>query len=609
MSFFFNLFGNKTIEMESVNEESHKESEQEESVVQEEIQNQEENENDEESVEETTEENKEIVNNNEIINNENNKEYDYVCYGEINYYDIKNADHWINIRCDYLHCIHEEWWRVKTIRVYLKTNEDIKGLNFEEITIYCNEIFYSNRCIFKVEFYIYSENVEDATDSEITIERENGEITKDIYSTDIYIIPNSGIVLYANKIFNTNNNAIWYIDEYSENGKSYKYKTWKECSNEYNQNNSKITVYNNFNIHELSDCTSSVTTDWKCEKSIQINTNGKGTGIVYSKSTLDSLENDSSIKRYNVCEFFYDNTRKFSTEHLNSEFYDIDPMSNNDYITIENEPETLFTNANTYLLCYEVPYHLDISDNDIKSHYYYNLWKMGDKEYSLDAYSNSVTFLFNCEYYREYNSEGVVQWHEIVMYGKQKMPIEQDTKSFDEGRNTVYTNLPFNMAWNYKDDVISILDDTIIPIFNRFERYDSNDPSKIYCYEPDAKVHYVFNTMMEFCSTPNYNPTNNEMYDIHNERTINHYFFKLKIFGKKEDTCQTITSQESWCVFNSGIYIHKGVTFESPIPVYINLQGGPIKIEGTIRAPVLVIHSDYEKYTITEPNPPQDKYW
>ena len=131
MSFFFNLFGKKSIEMENINEET----QEEESVVQEEIRNQEENENEEESIEETIEENEEMVNNNFIINNENNKEYDYVCYGEIIDYYIKIEDHWIDIRCDYLHCIHEEWWKVKTIRVYLKTDKDIKGLNFEEITI------------------------------------------------------------------------------------------------------------------------------------------------------------------------------------------------------------------------------------------------------------------------------------------------------------------------------------------------------------------------------------------------------------------------------------------------------------------------------------------
>ena len=608
MSFFFNLFGKKSIEMENINEETQ---EEKEILEQEDFKKQKENveENEKASIEETIEENEEIVSNNFIINNENNKEYDYVCYGEVTGYNTQDFPY-LNINIYYLHCIHEEWWKIKTIRMYLKTSTNIKEYSFEDIYILCNELFYSNRCIFKVEFYIYSENIENAVDSEIKIERESGEITKDIYSTDIYMGTKCGIVLYANKKFINNN--YWYIEEYSENGKSYKYKTWKKCTNAYYSEIFRITVYNVFNIHELSDCTSSVNTDWKGDKSIQIN--GKGTGIVYSKSTLDYSKQYSSINIYSIGEIFYDNTQKFSRQHLNSEFYDIDPMSNEEYITEEQVPKTLFAGANTYLLCYEIPYHSDISDNDIKSHYYYNLWEIDNKEYSLDAYSNSVTFLFNCEYYTPYNSEGIVQWHEIVMYGKQKLPIDQGTKSFNKERNTVYTNLPFNMAWNYKDDVISILDDTIIPIFNRFERYDTEtnkytDQNNIYCYEADAKVHYVFNTMIEFCSTPEYNPTDEKTYDIHNEKTINHYFLKFKIFGKKEDMCQPITSQESWCVFNSGIYIHEGVTFESPIPVYINLQGGPIKIEGTIRTPVLVIHSDYEKYTITEPNPPPDEYW
>ena len=305
------------------------------------------------------------------------------------------------------------------------------------------------------------------------------------------------------------------------------------------------------------------------------------------------------------------------------------------YVIPQYSENTNNTESNTWKVCYCTPKRkqdyslieytqLEVQYNTI------NKSNRENDEIAVCPCENNFEILINAEQDVKYNeNDGNIEWYEVIFKGFQKVKNENKENEYDYN---VYDNLPFNLAWSYwKDSIIQIDTYNFIPVFNEITHYDPNTREyekspQIIAVNPNANIHYVFNTMIEFCKNTKYNPSiiekdnegniikigNKENNDIDNDENpieITKYEFKFKIRNYTELKDIIPNSQKSWCVFNAGIYIHKGVTFESQIPVYINLQGGPIKIKGTITAPELIINSEKEKYTQCEMNKPPDIYW
>ena len=556
-------------------------------------------------------------------------EFDFMCYG---IYDYRNDPKTITIY--YLNCVYQEFWITKKVTAFILVNKELDLRNdkesFEEYykqftnTCYFNELYYSERCRMEIQFIFYND-----------INDQSTWIIKDgIQSKGMTIKPRSGMALYAKQNTDSYDYTIqkYVIPQYPGNTNSIESNTWKVCyctpkrKQDYSViEYTQLEVQYNMRMCPLCDCTSSDNTIIKY--------NGENVEIAvgpYSNTLYNNVEKYNDVT---VTQSWYDNKKSSNLGVLdikkNTVIEQIDGpylirSLNNTYMTCYESPNKPITIANTKSdsTTIDRPINVTVCSSDSKN---------GDTQYyAYEVGEDSLEILINAEQDVKYNeSDGSVEWYEVILKGFQKVKNENKENEYDY---SVYDNLPFNMAWAYwKESVIQIDAYDFIPVFNGITHYDpqigdyEKSPQFI-ALDPNANVHYVFNTMIEFCKNTKYNPSiierdnegniikigNEESNDIdkdENPREITKYEFKFKVRNYTELKDITPNSQKSWCVFNAGIYIHKGVTFESQIPVYINLQGGPIKVEGTITAPELIINSENEEYTQCEMNKPPDVYW
>ena len=626
---------NKVIEKEMQNEHSF------DVIKEEKINEIKENENNienENSIEKETVENNdiqkdksiEIINNNEMnsitVIKDNDLEFDFICYG---IYDYRNDPKTITVY--YLNCVYQEFWITKKVIAFILVNKELDLKNdkeeFEKYykqftnTCYFNELYYSERCKMKIQLIFYN----DINDQSTWI------IKDEIQSKEMTIKPRSGMALYAKKNIDSYDYIQKYvIPQYPGNTNSTESNTWKVCycTPEREQDYSlieytQLEVQFNMRMCPLCDCTNSDNTI--------IKSNGDNVEIAigpYSNTLYDKVKEYAYVK---VTQSWYDNKQSSN----------LGIIKNNTVIEQNVGPYVVRSLNNTYMTCYEAP-NEPITINNTKSDsitinrpinvsVFNNDGKNGDiRYYAYEVGEDSLEILINAEQDVKYNeSDGSIEWYEVILKGFQKVKNENKKNEYDY---SVYDNLPFNMAWAYwKESVIQIDAYNFISVFNGITHYDpktgkyDNSP-QIIAQDSNANVHYVFNTMIEFCKNTKYNPSiikkdnegniikigdeeSNDIDNDENPREITKYEFKFKVRNYTELKDITPNSQKSWCVFNAGIYIHEGVTFESQIPVYINLQGGPIKVKGTITAPELIINSEKEKYTQCELNRPSDVYW